>query len=115
MNKTNTKGFMWAWLDDDGVHVNQAETLGAIINDVIDVYISGSNCNVKQNNDDLIIEFSSDCREIVDNIDLPFNKNKNNTISFKVKANGIDVARFLERVVAKCDNRADRFDIKEIN
>lgn len=112
MNKTNAKGFKWAWYDDESVYVNQDKSLKAIIENVIEYY-TDCECNAEQENDELIITFANDYDEIAENSDLEFEIDGDD-ISFKIKANGFEVARFLE-TIAECLNRSDRFDISEIN
>lgn len=107
----NTKGFMWAWYNDENVNVNQENSLEAIIEDVVGFY-TDDDCNAEQENNELIITLANMYDELAENDELDFEIDGDDII-FKIKANCFDVARFLE-FVAECTDRADRFDIKEI-
>lgn len=95
-----TTTYIWAWKDDDSVHVNSDESLETIIEIVINEYIGNSI-------DLLSVEIDGDIM-----ISYWDNNNEENK-EYSTPDTPWDVANFL-RDFAQENEREDWFDIKEI-
>ncbi|MCL4419410.1 MAG: hypothetical protein GY734_21900 [Herbaspirillum sp.] len=96
MSKEN---YVWAWKDDDGVYVNTAKSLEAIVEEIIEFY-----------KEDEIEELTVELNDQI--IDISFFEDGNET-EWEIKAVPWVVAKFLQDLAGDCGHE-DWFDIKEI-
>jgi hypothetical protein len=85
--------YIWAWNDEHGVYINQAESLEEIIEDVVSYWTGGPNTSIKieLRDDQFVINFPGE--------------------EHQVEADENGVAEFLE-LLGNSYGRKDKFDIK---
>jgi hypothetical protein len=89
---------MWSWFDGDEVYLNEAQSLGEIIEEIIEYYYEDATS--------IRIEKKDECYEV-----FFFDQELENTYHFDVGLKCEDVEKFLERL-AEDQGRPDKFSIK---
>lgn len=87
--------YIWAWSDDDGNYINEADSLQDILDEIIDYYYDGcSGYSIEMRDESFCLEIDFD-----DSFD-----------EYNVDANPVDVCRFLNTLSEKV-GRVDKFAI----
>lgn len=93
------KNYTWAWNDDAGLHLNQCNSLAAIVQFIIECYVGNeAEVIVKTIETSLNVQFPFDEVELV----------------YEVKSDAINVCKFLHHLSRKFDLK-DQFVIIENN
>jgi hypothetical protein len=88
--------FVWAWADEDGNYINEAQDLSEILNDVLEYYSCDyRDFKVTQRDEKFLIEIETDKQ----------------TNQYEVKVDPTELTDFLNHQ-AQLVNRPDKFDIQ---
>jgi hypothetical protein len=90
------KKYVWAWADDDGNYINEAESLSEILDDVLDYYLS----DYKQ--------FEVTERDGQFLIQIEMNEQSS---QYKIEVSPEALGNFLNQL-ATIENRCDKFTIQ---
>lgn len=96
-----SKTYIWSWKDDETVHVNQDNSLEAIIENIIGYYTDeqAEDISIEKDGDQFAISF--------------YDTNQDENRDYKISATPWDVAEFLTKLAEEYE-REDWFEIKEL-